>query len=152
MRKQSVFILCSALLVVVLFGGCGKKPSGFGNFAKADSVELVQDAMSALMANYPPAKTRLALVQEADDVFGVALVEALRANGYAVAEHAESDKYLPDTKKPVGLAFAYVIDDREDELCVVLHVGAESLNRLYRIQRSDDALQYIPQGYWTRKQ
>ncbi len=47
--------------------------------------------MSALSTNFPPAKTRLALVQETEDAFGVALVEALRADGYAVAEYAGTE-------------------------------------------------------------
>jgi hypothetical protein len=152
MRKHTVSILFAALPVLAVFCGCGEQPSGFGNFAKADSVELVQDAMSALTANYPPAKTRLALVQETEDAFGSALVETLRANGYAVAEYTKGDKYLADAKKPDGLAFAYVLDGKDDDLRVVLHVGSEAMSRLYRVQMSGDTPQYIPQGYWTRKQ
>ncbi len=70
------FVLCVFGLVAVAFvSGCGKQPGVYGNFAEADSVELVQDAVNALSTNFPPAKTRLALVQETEDAFGVALVE-----------------------------------------------------------------------------
>lgn len=155
MRIHIVLVLFAVLLALAVFCGCGKQPTDFGNFAKADSAELVQDAVSALMANYPPAKTRLALVQGTEDAFGSSLVETLRANGYAVAEYtgpARSDKYLPIVKKPDGLAFAYLLDVKEDELRVLLHVGPETLSRMYRVQRSGDSLQYIPRGFWTRKQ
>lgn len=155
MRKHIYIILFAVLLALAVFCGCGKQQSYFGNLAKADSTELVQDAMSALMANYAPAKTRLALVQETEDAFGSALVETLRANGYAVAEYkapAKGDKYASLVKKPDGLAFAYLLDVKGDELHVFLHVGAETLSRMYRVQRTGDTLQYIPQGFWTRKQ
>ena len=107
--------------------------------------------MNALSTNFPPAKTRLALVQETEDAFGVALVEALRADGYAVGEYAGGDKYLP-IAKPSGLAFAYVVDDMKDELRVALHVGDGTLSRMYRIQESDSAFEYIPMGFWTFRQ
>lgn len=157
MRKH-IAILSVAMLVLVVLCGCIKRPgSKFGNFAKADSVELVQDAMNVLMANHPPAKTRLALVQETGDAFGVSLVEKLRENGYAIAEFvkpAKGDKYLPAVEKPDGMPFAYVLDrlDKGDELRVSLHIGAESLSRLYFVQKSGDELRYVPQGFWTRRQ
>jgi len=155
MRKYLYLVVFVALLALAILSGCGKRPGQYGNFAEADSVELVQDAMSALQANYPPAKTRLALVQDTEDAFGASLVETLRANGYAVAEYAgpaRSDKYQPVVQKPNGLPFAYLLDSKGDELRMSLHVGADTLSRLYRVQRSDDTLHYIPQGFWTRKQ
>ena len=155
MRKYMFVVVFIALLALAVFCGCAKRSGEYGNFAEADSVELVQDALSAMTANYPPAKTRIALVMDVEDVFGSTLIESMRANGYAVAEYApptKGDKYSPLVKKPDGLAFAYLLDGKGDELRVSLHVGAETLSRMYRIQRSGDALQYIPQGFWTRKQ
>lgn len=155
MRKYLFIIVFVALLALAVLAGCAKMQGKYGNFAEADSVELVQDAMSVLTANYLPAKTRLALVQETEDAFGSALVETLRANGYAVAEYVrpvKGDKYSSLVKKPDGLAFAYLLDVKGDELHVFLHVGAETLSRMYRVQQSGDSLQYIPQGFWTRKQ
>ena len=150
------FVLCVlGLVAVALVSGCEKQPGVYGNFAEADSVELVQDAVSALSTNFPPAKTRLALVQETEDAFGVALVEALRADGYAVAEYVkpgERDKYLSGVTKPDGLAFAYVVDDMDDELRVVLHVGGGTLSRMYRVQDAGRAFEYIPLGFWTFRQ
>lgn len=155
MRTYFIIAGFIALLALAVFSGCGKRPGEFGNFAKVDSVELVQDAMSALTANYLPAKTSFALVMEVEDVFGSSLVESMRASGYAVAEYdapTRGDKYLSLVKKPDGLAFAYVLDGKGDELRVLLHVGAETLSRMYVVQRSGDELRYIPQGFWTRKQ
>lgn len=156
MKEYLYIIAFIALLALAVLSGCEKRPGDYGNFAEADSAELMQDAMAALETNYPPAKTRVALVQDTPDAFGSSLVETMRANGYAVAEYAgpaRSDKYLPVVEKPDGLAFAYVLDRLgADELRVSLHVGAETLSRLYRVQRSGDAFQYIPRGFWTRKQ
>ncbi len=81
----------------------------------------------------------------------MALVEALRADGYAVAEYAGGDKYLP-ALEPDGLAFAYVVDDMDDELRVVLHVGGGTLSRMYRVQDAGRAFEYIPLGFWTFRQ
>lgn len=155
MRNYLHIIFFIVLLALAVLSGCAKRPGEYGNFSEADSVELVQDALSALNANYPPAKTRVALVMEAGDAFGSTLVESMRAGGYAVAEYAppaRGDKYSPLVKKPDGLAFAYLLDGKGDELRVSLHIGSETLSRMYRVQRSGDALQYIPQGFWTRRQ
>ncbi len=142
-------------LVVAFVSGCVKQPGVYGNFAEADSVELVEDAVNALSTNFPPAKTRLALVQETEDAFGAALVEALRADGYAVAEYVklgERDKYLSGVPKPDDIAFAYVVDDMDDEVRVVLHVGGGTLSRMYRVQDAGGAFEYIPLGFWTFRQ
>jgi hypothetical protein len=142
------------MLAMALVSGC-KQPGVYGNFAEADSVELVRDSVNALSTNFPPAKTRLALMQETEDAFGVDLVEALRTSGYAVAEYADpegSDKYLPGVTEPDGLAFAYVLDDFDDELRVVLHVGDMALSRMYRVQDAGAAFEYIPLGFWTFRQ
>ncbi len=155
MRQTHFTIVFIVALALAVLSGCGNRPGGYGNFAGVDSVKLVEDAMSALSVNYPPAKTRVALVQEVEDAFGSALVEAMRSAGYAVSEYDppdRADKYLAAVKKPNGLAFGYVLDGKGDELRVSLHIGTETLSRLYQVQRSGDAAQYIPQGFWTRKQ
>ena len=155
MRTYFILFGLVALPVLTAFCGCGKAPGRFGNFADVESVELVQDAMSALNANYLPAKTRLILVMEVEDAFGTSLVESMRAEGYAVAEYdapAKGDKYALAVAKPDGLAFAYMLDGKGDELRVLLHVGDETLSRMYRVQRSGDELRYIPQGFLARRQ
>lgn len=156
MRSYFVIACFALLLALAVFSGCGEKqPGGFGNFAGVESVELVQDAMSVLTTNYPPAKTRLVLVQDVGDAFGSSIVESLRANGYAVAEYEppqRRDKYLALVKKPDGLAFAYLLDGKGDELRVLLHIGDTTLSRMYQVQGTGGEMRYIPQGFWTRKE
>lgn len=156
MRKYWYVIAFAVLLALAVFSGCAKRQSKFGNVANVESVELVQDAMSALLANYSPAKTRFALVRDADDAFGSALAESMRAHGYAVAEYSgprRSDKYQPIVEKPDGLAFAYLVDrlGNAGEIRVSLHIGAESLSRSYLVQEKGGETRYIPQGFWSRR-
>lgn len=149
-----------AFLILAAFGGCGKQikpPQAHGNFAQVDSVGLVQDAMNMMVAVYPPAKTRLEIVQDSGDPFGIALVENLRANGYAIAESAppqQGDKYASPVDRLDGLPFSYLIDylQTEDELRVTLSIGSDSASRLYRVQEHPNGPQYIPAGNWVRKQ
>ncbi|MCD8141528.1 MAG: hypothetical protein LUE17_17475 [Planctomycetaceae bacterium] len=156
MRQYFYSITFAALLAVAVLSGCGDRPGNYGNFAEVDSVELVRDALAAMQANYPPAKTRIALIQDTSDAFGSPLVESMREAGYAVAEYAgpaKGDKYIAIVEKPDGLAFAYVLDRiGPDELRVSLHIGTETLSRMYRVRMSGDAPQFIPQGFWTHKQ
>lgn len=147
----------TVILVLSLCAGCSGKKQRVGNIAQADSIELVQDAASILLSTYPPAKTRLALVQETDDTFGVRLVETLRAHGYAVSEYAKptkGDKYMSAIKRPDGKPLAYILDYGESgtELRVSLHVGSETLSRLYSARGEGKEAKYIPQGFWTRRE
>jgi Conjugal transfer protein TrbH. len=147
----------AAMCVLVLFVGCSKPVQNYGNFAEVKSDELVQDTLFVMFETYPPAQTRLALVQDAGDEFGTKLVEALRLHGYAVVDYVESTKGKwggKQVQKPDGLAFAYVLDrtDAENEVRVNLHVGAESLSRLYEIKVEGEEVKYIPKGFWSHRQ
>ena len=151
-----IALLTLALVIGILISGCAK-PQTYGNFAKAESVELVQDTLTVLLLNYPPAKTRLNLMQAAEDSFGTGLVEAMRMNGYAVHEYVEpsvKDKYSPLTDKPDGLPFAYIIDrmGKTGEMRVTLHIGMETIGRFYLVQSVDGMETYLPNGVWVRKQ
>lgn len=152
--KYSVLHVFFALLVCC---GCSQQSGVRGNFAKVESVELVQDAMSALLSSYPPAKTKIALLQEVDDAFGSSLVKAMRANGYAVVEYSgpvRGDKYYSAIKKPDGLPFSYVLDhlDNGDQLRVSLHIGDGTLSCIYSVHRRGQETIYSPRGFWTRRQ
>ncbi len=144
------------LALFTLFCGC-KAPDGkYGNFAETEGVDLLQDALSAMESAYPPAKTRLALLQPVDDVFGYRLVESLRAGGYAVAEYAppaktKGFKKLPPADPADGAGFAYVVDRDGDRLRVTLCVGDGTLSRLYQVQDGDDGEFHAPMGAWVRK-
>jgi hypothetical protein len=150
-------ILLLAVLALPLFVGCRKSSETYGNFAKVESVELVQDAVTVLLSTYPPAKTRLNFLQTTDDSFGLRLVESMRGNGYAIAESvapAKGRKALAVSEQPPGLGFAYVLDRLKDgdELRVTLYVGDESISRIYAIKNANGNYSYVPNGYWVRKQ
>lgn len=144
----------AALLILVLCAGCGKQPGKYGNFAKVESVDLIQDALGQMLASYPPARTHLTLLQDTPDMFGQSLVEAMRVNGYAVAEYAPPAKGKRNPAELDGLDFAYVLDAYSDtrELRITLYIGSESLSRLYAVQESHGEVTYAPIGYWARRQ
>lgn len=150
--------ILSICLVAALacLSGCRKPEIGeYGNFAKAQSVELAADAAEILTANYPPAKTRLNLMQDTDDAFGAALLDRLRGGGYAVAEYVQSirrDKYMESPVKRDGFDFAYVVDyvTEESALRVSLFVGEERMSRLYRVGGTPEEPRYSPMGEWAR--
>lgn len=152
-----VFLACWVLSLVFIIG-CGKPTIGkFGNFAKTDSVDLAQDAADILTVNYPPAKTRLNLVHDAADAFGVALLEKLRGGGYAVAEYVPAvrrDKYQESSAKPDGFDFGYVVDHvtGESGMRLTLLVGTERLSRLYLVGGTVEEPRYSPMGEWVRRQ
>jgi hypothetical protein len=78
----------SALLVMALAGCASTAP--YGNFATEPPAGLeeriVADTVKQLVTLYPPARTRFHLGQPTPDAYGSALVEALRARGYALVE------------------------------------------------------------------
>lgn len=153
MRKYLFPIVFIALLALAVFSGCGKPPGKYGNFAQTQSVELVEDAVAVLKSHYPPAKTRLNLVQYVDDAFGAALVETLRRDGYAIAEYARPDKYHPVSAKPDGYEFAYVVDHLPDDgLRLSLFVGTETVSRLYQVIGTPEEPRHSPLGDWARRQ
>jgi hypothetical protein len=78
----------SALLVMALAGCASTAP--YGNFATEPPAGLEEriaaDTVKQLVTLYPPARTRFHLGQPTPDAYGSALVEALRAKGYALVE------------------------------------------------------------------
>jgi hypothetical protein len=148
--RVALFMALSLCLLV----GC-QQPQPYGNFAAVDSVELVEDALNALQSAYSPAKTSLVLLQSVEDAFGLSLVDSLRNGGYAVAEYAPSKKGdTPLVSANAGLGFAYTLDALRDggELRVTLHVGEESLSRLYLVKGAEDDASYVPVGFWARRE
>mgnify|MGYP003623530232 CR=1 FL=1 len=155
-----VIFLVAPLIALVFTAGCGRKlPGKYGNFANAQSVELVADVVNILKTNYPPAKTRLNLLHSyGDDPFGAALLESLRREGYAIAEYVQAsrlDKYTTsETPKPDGFDFAYVVDNLTDDggMRLSLYVGTDTVSRLYAVGGTPDEPTYSPMGEWVRKQ
>lgn len=145
------------ILFLALCAGCSSQKPDVASAVIVDSTPLVQDAVSVMLAAYPPAQVRLALVQDASDPFGTMLVATLRSHGYAMAEYdkpIKGDKYLDLAKQPDGLAFGYLLDNggSNDELQLHLHIGSDSLNRLYSVKTDGAQIQYAPQGFWTRRE
>ena len=154
---RSILILAAIMLSLSVVSGCQKPPGAYGNFAKVESADLVQDALTVLHSAYPPAKTRLNLLQPVEDLFGFRLVESLRGNGYAVTEYtvpAKSGKVSALDDSPSGLGFGYVLDRLKDggELRVTLHVGGETVSRMYQVRGAEADARYVPIGSWVRRQ
>ncbi|MDR1613845.1 MAG: hypothetical protein LBT97_13860, partial [Planctomycetota bacterium] len=105
-------ILAAVLLFALCCCGCRQAARSTGDFADVKPDGLAEDALGAMLSAYPPAKTRLALLHPADDAFGAGLTEALRGNGYAVAEYAAPARAISrtDAPPPDGLEFAYILD------------------------------------------
>ncbi|MDR1611528.1 MAG: hypothetical protein LBT97_01965, partial [Planctomycetota bacterium] len=105
-------ILPAVALLLLCCCGCRQAARSNGGFADVKSPDLVEDAITTMLSAYPPARTRLALLHPADDAFGAGLTEALRGNGYAVAEYAAPARAISrtDAPPPDGLEFAYILD------------------------------------------
>ena len=137
----------SALLVMALAGCASTAP--YGNFATEPPAGLeeriVADTVKQLVTLYPPARTRFHLGQPTPDAYGSALVEALRAKGYALVEFKEA---APATAP--GLSLHYVLDAAASPNLyrVTVTVGQKSLSRAYLAQNDRVA----PAGAWVRKE
>lgn len=168
MRKLALALLIGSL------AACATKPLPYGNFVQDAPAtfndKLAADALSQLVATFPPASTRLNLEHPTPDLFGASLVEALRAKGYAVMEFqpkpsamlaseanvnestfASSATAKPaPAKKEAGLSFHYVIDGPFDGALyrITLTVGSKALTRAYIV----DSNNVTPAGAWARKE
>ena len=137
----------SALLVMALAGCASTAP--YGNFATHPPAGLEEriaaDTAKQLVALYPPARTRFHLGQPTPDAYGSALVEVLRAKGYALVEFKEA---APATVP--GLSLHYVLDAAASPNLyrVTVTVGQKSLSRAYLAQNDRVA----PAGAWVRKE
>lgn len=146
----------SALLVLLIAGlaGCASTPAPatYGSFVQApvatDDKAMADDVVKKLAALYPPAKTRFNLQHATPDAFGIAMVETMRAKGYALAE------VKPGTQAPAlaagEQALAYVIDQPLDPglYRVTVRVNSQTLSRVY--QSAGGAV--TPAGAGVRKE
>lgn len=159
MRKIiSVIVLAAAL------AGCAT--SQYGNFAKTSPAvfdqKMATDTVSQLVKLYPPATTRLELQQATPDAFGIALVNNLRAQGYAVMEYKPAgtnpaagtdgkaaSQPAAASARP-GYPLRYVLDQFSgtNMYRVTVLVGSQSLTRAYAAQNDT----VLPAGAWVRKE
>jgi hypothetical protein len=146
----------TALLVLLVAGlaGCASAPAPatYGSFVQkpvaTDEKAMADDVVKKLAALYPPARTRFNLQHATPEAFGIGMVAALRAKGYALAE------VKPGTRAPALAAgeqsLAYVIDQPLGAglYRVTVLVDSQSLSRVY--QSAGGAV--TPAGAWVRKE
>jgi type IV secretion system protein TrbH len=146
MRKTTIIIL------LTLFSGCADPYGNFIPFVNFDQQELAGEAVKQLAVLYPPAKTQLEIKQIPSDAFGMALVNTLRKEGYALMEfNAEEVKSQTFKASPSpALPLHYILDqaDNSNLVFITLLVGPQSITRPYRVQ--NDSL--TPAGDWVRKE
>ena len=140
-------------LPLLLLCGCQAKETPMELPTDASTV-LVRDSLAILRGVYPPARTRLHLVRDADDAFGAELLEAMRESGYAVSEYVALSEKAIQTAPLHSLAFDYrlIESSQERQVRLALIVGNESLSRQYAVQEAADGLALVPTSYWVRKQ
>lgn len=149
MRKFAIL-----MPLVIGLSGCATEP--YGNFVSSASSpagfneSLVADTMKQLVALYPPASTRFDLDQPtSDDPFGRALVESLRAHGYAITElKPTAAKNTNQSAAPSILH--YVLDEpvSTNLYRITVLVGPESITRAYLMKNNTIA----PAGAWVRRE
>lgn len=151
--------LLISMAVVTGMAGCGgmRSPAMYGNFvrepAPAADKRMAVDAVQKLEALYPPARTRINLLQTTHDPFGAALVGSLRMRGYALREfdvRSSDAKAAVSPKSQSDIALAYVIDQPldADMYRLTILVDHQSLSRLYLTKDGVVA----PAGYWVHKE
>lgn len=139
------------LFLAVLLAGCAAT-GPYGNFAGTPATfdqKLAADVSKQLGALYAPASTRFNLRQSTQDAFGVALVEGLRSQGFAVYEVAPVKDKAPVTEGP-GVELRYVLDQQAALKLyrVELSLGKQSLARAYVLRDGAPA----PAGQWAWKE
>jgi len=140
-------ITLAALLAMALAGCASTAP--YGNFATHPPAGLEEriaaDTVKQLVTLYPPARTRFHLGQSTPDAYGSALVEALRAKGYALVEFKDAAPAAAP-----ALSLHYVLDAAASPNLyrVTVTVGQKSLSRAYLAQNDRVA----PAGAWVRKE
>lgn len=152
---KRIIVLLSILAVVMLAGCATRIKQGDYTGDPTLKANLAEDACKGMVAVYPPASTKLSLKSEVKDDFGTALVEKLRASGFAVLEPTSAARrkaeeiMTPEVEQ--GLLFSYVLDNVPEEqlMRLTLSVGESSLSRAYRSMAGGSV---APAGAWVRKE
>lgn len=143
--------LC-VLLITGLLSACAITPRVSGAAASAsvpDGVgSVAADAVQFLQRRYPPGSTHWTLARPARDGFGVALVDSLRRQGYAVQE-ATASRGKPQPA-PAGPTLDYVFEPVDTGVYrLTLRIGTRSLSRAY-MAAGDGRMQ--PAGAWSHRE
>lgn len=140
-----------ALMILAGMSGCATKTPSSGNLVTNAPTNflatLATDAALQITHIFPPAKTRLALQQPANDPFGTILINDLRAKGYALQENAAS---VPLPSATNTLQLHYLVDQTQENglYRTTLQIGEQTLSRAYVL--NNGALS--PAGAWSRKE
>jgi hypothetical protein len=138
-------------MLLLSLAGCATT-SQYGNHLKATAVDqqqLAGEALNQLTALWLPAKTEFELRQATPDVFGMALVKAMRDRGYAVHEFNPEVKNK-SVEASQALPLRYVLDEAVDLHLyrLTLTVGLQSITRAYQEQAGT----LVPVSQWARKE
>ena len=155
------------LALIFVLGGCASQP--YGNFIQNPppqySKAIADDVTAQLMRLYSAASTQFTLSHAANDPFGVALIENLRLEGFAVREAANpvfAAKILAADNNPgidvnqqeegvdlqKDLALGYIIDQSDDLYHVSILIDDQRLTRAFIAQADTIG----PAGLWVRKE
>ena len=160
--------IISVIVLAASLAGCAT--SQYGSFVKSSPAvfdqKMATDTVTQLVKLYPPATTRLELQQATPDTFGIALVNNLRAQGYAVMEYQPVTASATAASAPAadgksaaqpaaqstlpGYPLRYVLDQFSgtNMYRVTVLVGSQSLTRAYTAQNDT----VLPAGAWVRKE
>lgn len=129
------------ILAIIFALGLAACSSTYGKFSDTSAdvdAQLARDTTAQLVRLYPPAKTGLAFTHRTADPYGAALVQDLRAQGFAVQEVARptvesgQDHAVTATDQPPdGTSVSYVLDRAGDIYRVTVSVGADQISRAY---------------------
>jgi len=139
------------LVLIFMLAGCAT--TQYGNFVVANddihNKSIANDVTQQLIQLYPPATTQFNMQHATIDSFGDALVDSLRAGGYAIHEHQKSNlNKSTDTPTSDGRALGYVFDQMDGLYRLTVLVDQHILTRAYISNEST----INPAGYWVRKE
>ena len=168
--KKPVALICTAILL--LLGGCAMTQP-YGSFIQNPSPAFDQysktiavDVASQIGRLYPAASTQFDLRHNANDLFGQALIDKLRSDGFAVLEstspanpflaainssEANENNNMPiieEVTQNHSLALGYIIDQSGDLYHVSILIEDQQLTRAFIAQSG----QIQPAGLWVWKE
>lgn len=173
---ENASILKSAIVCIfalILLSGCAMTQP-YGSFIQNPSPAFDQysktiaaDVASQIGRLYPAASTQLDLRHNANDAFGLALIDKLRSDGFAVLENTSTaNSFLAAIQPPEdsentsntpisvediknhGLTLGYIIDQSGDLYHVSILIEDQQLTRAFIAQSG----QIQPAGLWVRKE
>lgn len=136
-------------MAAMLLAGCAvtprvATPAAVLASAPAGLGSVAADAAGRLAGWHPPGATRWVLQRPATDAFGLALVDRLRREGYAVEEAATARGTTVPAAQ--GAPLDYVFEPLDAGVYrLSLRVGPRTLSRAYRAGNA----QMAPIGAWS---